>query len=76
VEESSVRLYAGTIARSPSVPRISNRNSVPFGGAAFEVDRCDRAPLENAAEEHLVGEGHRDRLSCLNDRNSLSRKKI
>jgi hypothetical protein len=54
------------------VPRTSNRNPVPFGGAAFKVDRCDRAALENAAEEHLIGEGHRDRLSCLNDRNSLA----
>jgi hypothetical protein len=26
----------------------------PVGGAAFDVDRCDRAALEDAAEEHLV----------------------
>src|SRR6202162_5942676 len=44
----------------------------PVGGAAFEVDRCDRAALENAAEEHLVGRGHLDRLARLNDLNSLA----
>ena len=26
----------------------------PVGGAAFELDRCDRAALEDAAYEHLV----------------------
>jgi hypothetical protein len=40
--------------------------------AAFEVDRCDRAALEDAAEEHLVGRGHLDRLARLNDLNSLA----
>ncbi len=44
----------------------------PVGGAAFEVDRCDRAALEDAAEEDLVGRGHLDRLACLNDLNSLA----
>ncbi len=44
----------------------------PVGGAAFEVDRCDRAALEDAAEEHLVGRGHLDRLTCLDDLNSLA----
>src|SRR6267142_4674080 len=42
----------------------------PVGGAAFEVDRCDRAALEDAAEEHLVGRGHLDRLASLSDLNS------
>ncbi len=39
----------------------------PVGGAAF-----DRAALEDPAEERLVGRGHRDRLACLNDLNSLA----
>src|SRR5258708_29811994 len=42
------------------------------GGAAFEVDRCDRAALEDSAYEHLVGRGHRDRLARLDDLNSLA----
>src|SRR6202035_3093281 len=42
------------------------------GGAALEVIRCDRAALEDAAEEHLVGRGHRDRLARLNALNSLA----
>src|SRR5882757_3690262 len=44
----------------------------PVGGAAFEVDRCDRAALEDAAYEHLVGRGHLDRLARLDDLNSLA----
>src|ERR1700730_10604592 len=44
----------------------------PVSRAAFEVDRCDRAALEDTAEEHLVGRGHLDRLACLNDLNSLA----
>jgi hypothetical protein len=44
----------------------------PVGGAAFEVDRCDRAALEDAAYKHLVGRGHLDRLARLNDLNSLA----
>src|SRR6267378_4065125 len=44
----------------------------PVGGTASEVDRCDRAALEDAAEEHLVGRGHRDRLASLSDLNSLA----
>src|SRR6202795_423924 len=35
----------------------------PVGGAAFEVDRCDRATLEDSAYEHLVGRGHLDGLA-------------
>jgi hypothetical protein len=41
-------------------------------GAAFEMDRCDRAALEDAAEEQLVGSGHLDRLARLDDINSLA----
>src|SRR6266436_4043391 len=44
----------------------------PVGGAAFEVDRCDRAALEDAAYEYLVGRGHLDRLARLDDLNSLA----
>src|ERR1700730_10431185 len=44
----------------------------PVGHAAFQVDRCDRAALEDAAEEHLVGRGHLDCLARLNDLNSLA----
>jgi hypothetical protein len=36
------------------------------------VDRCDRAALEDAAYEHLVGRGHWDRLARLDDLNSLA----
>jgi hypothetical protein len=53
----------------PSVPWISNRKPV---GAAFEVDRCDRAALQDAAYEHLVRRGHRDRFARLDDLNSLA----
>jgi hypothetical protein len=44
----------------------------PVGGAAFEVNRYDRAALEDAAEEHMVGQGHLDRLACLSDLSSLA----
>jgi hypothetical protein len=44
----------------------------PVGGAAFEVERCNRAALEDAAYEHLVGRGHLDRLARLDDLNSLA----
>ena len=44
----------------------------PVGGAAFQVDRCDRAALEDAAYEHLVGRGHRNRLARLDDLNLLA----
>src|SRR6202795_3080200 len=43
----------------------------PVGGAAFEVDRCDGAALTDAAYEHLVRRGHRDRLARLDDLNWL-----
>jgi len=48
------------------------QESRPVGKAAFEVDRCDRAALEDVAEEHLVGRGHRDRFARLNDLYSLA----
>src|SRR6267378_6276348 len=48
------------------------QESRPIGEAAFELDRCDRAALEDAAYEHLVGRGHRDRLARLDDLNSLT----
>jgi hypothetical protein len=41
-------------------------------GAPFEVDRCDRAALEDAADQHLVRRGHGGRLACLDDRNLLA----
>src|SRR4029077_6678592 len=44
----------------------------PVGRAASEVDRCHRAALEDAAYQHLVGRGHRDRLARLDDLNSLA----
>ena len=44
----------------------------PVGDAASEMDRCDRAALEDAAYEHLVGRGHLDRLARLNDLNALA----
>jgi hypothetical protein len=44
----------------------------PVRRAAFEVDRYDCAALEDAAEEHLVGRGHLDRLARLDDLNSLA----
>jgi hypothetical protein len=47
-------------------------NPRPVGGAASEVDRCDSAALEDAVYEHLVGRGHRDRLACLDNLNSLA----
>ena len=42
----------------------------PIGEAAFEVDRCGRAALQDAADDHLVGCGHLDRLASLDDLNS------
>jgi hypothetical protein len=44
----------------------------PVGGAAFDVDRGDRAALQDAAEEHLVGRRHLDGLARLNDLNLLA----
>jgi len=48
------------------------QESRPAGGAAFEVNRRDRAALEGAAYEHLVGRGHLDRLARLDDLNLLA----
>src|SRR6266851_6830602 len=42
----------------------------PVGGAAFDMDRCDRAALEDSAEEHLVGRSHLDHLARLDDLDS------
>src|ERR1700730_1644725 len=42
----------------------------PVGGAAFDMDRCDRAALEDSADEHLVGRGHLDHLARLDDLDS------
>jgi len=44
----------------------------PVGGAAFEMDRCDRVALDDAAYQHLVGRGHLDHLARLNDLNLLA----
>jgi hypothetical protein len=44
----------------------------PVGGAAFEVDRCDRVALEDAAYQHLVGRGHPGHLARLDDLNLLT----
>src|SRR5258708_29854183 len=44
----------------------------PVGGAAFELDRCDRAALEDAAYEHLVWRVHRNRLARLDDLHLLA----
>src|SRR5579864_4221487 len=42
----------------------------PVGGAAFDMDRGDRAALEDSADEHLVGRSHLDHLARLDDLNS------
>jgi hypothetical protein len=74
----------GDLHASPQA-RVARRNSQvalgavnleqeprPVGGATFDVDRCDRAALEDTTKEHLVGRGHLDRLARLDDLNSLA----
>src|SRR6266576_3354218 len=72
-------LYVSRVARvcrhdSQGALRAVDLEQEPrtVGGAAFEVDRCDRAALEDAAYEHLVGGAHLDRLARLDDLNSLA----